>query len=300
MPAFSTTDAAFEGFRLTREQPRAVAAWAGLFVVFSLISAWLLVSTVGPQFMSLQAASQNPTGLSEADAAKILPFYAMVMPVLLVFWSVILCAIYRTVLRPAEGGLGRLRFGADEFRMISLTVILWVLMALGFFFVGLFASLGMAAAGGGVAVNLFGALSLTGGLALGVWVLVRLSLAAPMTFVTGELHLVRAWNLTRGLFWPLLGAYVLAAGLAAVVTVLALVIFTALTGAVLTLGGGSISQVAGLFQVNPTSMAAFLTPAMIVYQLFVAALQAVVCAVMLSPAAVIYAALTRVKADVWA
>ena len=301
MAAFSPTDAAFEGFRLTREQPRVVAVWAGLFLVFSVISALLMVSTVGPQFAALQAASQNPAGLAPADAVKILPFYALVMPVVLVFWSVLLCAVYRAVLRPAEGGLGALRFGVDELRMIALTVILWMLMFFGLFMIGLVASPGMAPAGaGGVSVNPLGAVGLLAGAGAAIWAFVRLSLAAPMTFVTGELHLIRAWTLTRGQFWRLLGAYVLALGLAGVVAVLALVIFTALAGVAVTLRGGAIDQVGKLFEVNPTSMAAFFSPAMIVYQLFTAALQAVLSAVVLAPAAVAYAALSPPQVSAWA
>jgi hypothetical protein len=287
MAAFSPTEAAFEGFRLTREQPRVVAVWAMVFALFSLVSAWLMISTIGPQFPALQAASQNPAGLAEADAVKILPFYALVLPVVLVFWSVLICAVYRAVLRPGESGPGRLRFGADELRMIALTVILFLLVFMAMVVIALVTSTAGAAAG--PVTGLF----MAGGAVFAVWVGIRLSLAAPMTFVTGELHLFRAWALTRGQFWPLAAAYATALGLGGVVAVAASAIFRALVAVVVTVSGGALDHMDQLAQINLTSMAAFLTPATIAYQLFAAGLQAVVCVVIVAPAAVAYAALAR-------
>jgi hypothetical protein len=287
MAAFSPTEAAFEGFRLTREQPRVVAVWAVVFALFSLVSAWLMISTIGTQFPALQAASQNPAGLTEADAVKMLPFYALVLPVVLVFWSVLICAVYRAVLRPAETGPGRLRFGVDELRMIALTVILFMLVFMGMVVIALVASTAGAAAGP------VSALFMAGGAVFAVWVGIRLSLAAPMTFVTGELHLFRAWALTRGHFWPLAAAYATALGLGGVVAVAASAVFRALVAVVLTVSGGGLDHMDQLAQINLTSMAAFLTPATIAYQLFAAGLQAVVSVVILAPAAVAYASLAR-------
>jgi hypothetical protein len=48
MPAFSLTDAAFEGFRLTREKPRVVGAWALLYALMSVVTGVLMIFTIGP------------------------------------------------------------------------------------------------------------------------------------------------------------------------------------------------------------------------------------------------------------
>jgi hypothetical protein len=45
---------------------------------------------------------------------------------------------------------------------------------------------------------------------------VRLSLAPAMTLADGRVSFLRAWALTKGLFWPLLGAYVIALAIAGV------------------------------------------------------------------------------------
>jgi hypothetical protein len=45
---------------------------------------------------------------------------------------------------------------------------------------------------------------------LAIWVLVRLSLAGAITFSERRIHVSKSWELTRGRFWPLAWAYVLA------------------------------------------------------------------------------------------
>jgi hypothetical protein len=298
MPVFSPTDAAFEGFRLTREQPRVVAAWAALYAVMGLVAAMVMISTIGPEFETLRVAAQGGGSSDPAETMrlfrKLAPFYAMILPIVLVFWSVLTCAVYRAVLRPEQRGIGRLRFGADEARMMGLTVLLWLLMFATVFLATLFVTLGgmMTATVGGPIAGLLGAVIGAAGLGVAIWIWARLSLAGPMTFMTGQIHIFRSWALTKGHAMLLVWTYGLAAVLAVVVSLLALVIFTAIAGVLVTLTGGSLADITRIFQPNVTSIAAYFTPAQILYQAFSAVLQVVVYAVLLSPAAVIYAALT--------
>jgi hypothetical protein len=48
MADFSPTQAAFEGFRLTRERPVAVLVWAAAIFVFSLVTTAMLIGMAGP------------------------------------------------------------------------------------------------------------------------------------------------------------------------------------------------------------------------------------------------------------
>ena len=56
---FSVTNAAFEGFRLTREHPRAVLAWTGVLLLLHLATSALLVGMAGPALNDF--AAMDPT-----------------------------------------------------------------------------------------------------------------------------------------------------------------------------------------------------------------------------------------------
>jgi hypothetical protein len=45
--------------------------------------------------------------------------------------------------------------------------------------------------------------------ALAVWVLVRVSLAYPLTFLRGRIVIGEAWRLSHGRFWTLFGGYLI-------------------------------------------------------------------------------------------
>ena len=298
MPAFSLTDAAFEGFRLTREQPRVVGAWALLYGLMSLLTALVMVSTIGPQFGALRAAAQGMMPTDPAEAVRqsrvLAPFLMLMLPLVLVFWSVLTCAVYRAILQPQAGGFGRLRIGGDEVRMMGLIVLLFLLMVSTLAAYRIADSSGaMLAVTGGVAGAVAGnVIRLAAFLAIvAFWV--RLSLAGPITYATREIHVFRSWTLTRGHFWRLAAAYGLAILLSLVVMLLALIIFMAAGWMFAMASGIGLDHVDRVFQPNMTSVAAYFTPAQIFNQVFSAVLLVAVFVVLLSPAAIIHTALTR-------
>jgi len=297
MPAFSLTDAAFEGFRLTRERPRVVAAWAALYAVMSLVSAVLMVATIGPESATLRATAQGVIPSDPAEAARqsriVAPFLMIMLPLILVFWSVLTSAVYRAILQPEETGFGRLRFGSDEIRMMGLIVILFLLSVPTLFFFRMSISLG-AIVGAASGAPIGGLIPVAAFLAiLAFWI--RLSLAGPITYVSREIHVFRSWTLTRGHFWRLAAAYGLAIGLALVVMLLALVIFAAAALAFALSSGIPLAHVERIFQPDMSSIAAYFTPAQIFNQVFSAVLLVAVFVVLLSPAAIIHRTLTAAR-----
>jgi hypothetical protein len=297
MPAFSIPDAAFEGFRLTRERPGVVGAWALLYGLASLVTGVVMILTVGPKFAMLQAAARSRTPPDTAAAMQqieaLAPFFLAVLPLVLLFWSVLTCAVYRAILRPHDGGFGRIRLGADEVRMMGLTVVLWLLMMPTLFFWGLFLGIGgvLASAGGPLAALLQILVQLAA-FGLIAWVWIHLSLAGPLTFVSGEIHIFRSWALARGHFWRLAAAYALALVLAAVIELLAQVIFKATAAVYVTAVGRPLADISKVFEPNMSSLAAYFTPAQVLSEAFWAVLQVVIYAVLISPAVVIHGALT--------
>ncbi len=294
MATFSPTDAAFEGFRITRERPQTLLVWAVAYLAVSLLMAFGLITFFGQTLTELEAmsaAAENDPAQAVALMQAMAPFYAVVIPVGLIIISVWTAAVYRIVLRPHDTGFGYMKLGADELRLVVLMFI-YVLLAMAFTFVVIFAAGILAAAAsvaGGAVAGLLGVVIFLAVMSSFVFVGVRLSLAGPMTFAEQRLRVFGSWTLTRGHFWRLAGAYVLSIILALVVVLLGMVIYAAVAAVLV---GGNIEAVGQVFQPDMTSVGAYFTPAMLIYVIFGAFLGAVQNAVVYAPAAVAYRELT--------
>jgi len=296
--AFSATDAAFEGFRLTREKPVAVLIWAALYLVITLISSLLLVLWAGQDMAAMREVSATATAPADPERAAemmqgLAKIYAIGLPIGLISSGLLTCAVFRAVLRPQDKGLGYLKFGAEELRMILLFVLIFfIFMAVligATLLVGLVTAgvaFAVASAGGGAAAlsTLVGMLGVVAVLAAMVWLAVRLSLAGPMTFVEGRIDLRGAWMMTRGNFWPIFGAGLLAWVLAILVTILGAAI---LFGVGMVVGGG-LSAVDEIMNPDTSSLAAYFTPTFFVVSVFSAIFSALQYAIVIATPAMIY------------
>lgn len=292
--AFSASEAAVEGFRIARREPKTILAWSGVQLIFAIAVTIATVPFVGP-LMALQAQQTPPAKLTAAQLAAVLEpalgFLGAMIPLELALFSVLGAAVYRTVLRPQEKGFFRLKLGGDELRMailwIELGFLLWAVGAMVMFAVLIVGSLvGVAAKdpiGAGLATA---ALCYLIVLAVMVWLAVRLSLAAPLTFATRKVQLFAAWKLTRGRFWPLFGCYLLSVIFMAIVMLATLSVIALVA---LAMSGGSMTDAAkSLGHPDYASFAAYLTPARIVQLLLNALAGGLYWGVAFAPAAVAY------------
>ncbi len=290
---FSSGDAAFEGFRLTQEAPRVVLIWALFHLIVSFVSATALILLGGDFLLQADNAAEMTTEELAVFMRDMAPAYLTLAPIGLLVVSVAAAAVYRIYLRPEEAAeRGYLRFGADEIRLIGLTLIYYLLTLGGALALSLLAAIGagLASLAGQGAMALVG-----GGMLLffgGLWlyVLVRLSLAPVLTFDQQRLVVFGSWSLTRGHFWAMFGAYLLALVSIIVVSLLAMVIFAALAGIATVAMGGSMASVGEAFQPDFSSFGAYVSIQTVLYLVFNAVLTAIYYPVILAPQVMAYKA----------
>lgn len=295
--AFSSSDTAFEGFRLTREKPVAVAIWAGVQLAATVIFAALGATLLSGELQAIQTYSASPTP-DPAGAAAIMGALAKICAVLLVpavlLFATTTCAVYRAVLRPQEKAFGYVRLGGDELRqflicLVFVAMLLAAMMVLVFVLTFVSAGIGMlASAPAESMIALAVPLSQLAWIVLFVWLAVRMSLTGPMTLARGRLSLRDGWMLTRGHFWRLLGCYFIAAVLSLLVALLGLAIVMA--GAMLI--GGGMAGIGEVMNPDTTSLAARFTPVAIFVMAASAIFNALQNTIVYAPAAVAYAELS--------
>jgi hypothetical protein len=251
MARFSPTEAAFEGFRITRERPRVVFVWVLASLAYSFLLGLMALFTLGPEFPQILNAIRSPT-METKDfwrAISLLwPFLIIAAPTFLMFQAVMNCAMYRMILRPHESSRAFLRLGADELRVAGVILVYTAVWTLVLFLTMATALMG-GVFGGPVAAFLGSVLTAAAGF-YSVLVLVRLSLAAPISFAEQRFTLAASWAITRGQFWRLFGTYVLAFVLGIVTLVLMWVVVALVEVVILTIGGVPLTAV-GAPSANP-------------------------------------------------
>jgi hypothetical protein len=206
----SPLGASLEGFRLMARRPGALALWMGCVGL-------AIVVFIG----AVYAASLSAPQIVRTGGGAILVLGALI-PVGLYAGSVVTAAVYRTLLRPGDKGLGFVRLGPDELRLFAVSLILFVAFFALFFTVLV----------GGVAIFElaklrpdFHAPQVTAGYAIVTTIVFLLaftkaSLALPMTFVEKRIRVLGSWNLTSPAFLRLLATFTLVLILIVVVAAL--------------------------------------------------------------------------------
>lgn len=210
--ATSVTDSAFEGFRLTRDRPLTLVGWA-IFGVVAWIPLIVVIGlVVGPVFLAQMAQAASGAETTTPDFTTMFGAIWAAIGVMVIGFILInaiqTAAIYRSVLKPAERGWAYLRIGADEFRLVVLSIAMFLLWMIAFGGAVLLLMMAVGAAGdaGGILIGIVGGIALT---CLAVWIGIRLSLAAAITFAEGRISLFGSWGLTKDRFWPIFGMYLL-------------------------------------------------------------------------------------------
>jgi hypothetical protein len=208
MSRFSPSDAAMEGFRLSRNHPGVLLAWAAVYFGGLMLIFLVMTATLGPEFIAAARKGGFFSGdLDDASdlLAHSLPAFLLVLGLSALLWSIMTAGVLRLVLRPSQHGFAHLRVGRDELRLTLANLIcvgIYVATAI----VGLVLYQAARASG-----PLATAVTVIATLVFVFWIGVRLSLLLPTVFQTGRISLGDAWSRTKGHFWPLLGMLMLAA-----------------------------------------------------------------------------------------
>ena len=279
MARFSVTDAATSGFGVIRREPLAVLVWGVLvllvFVLPLIGLSWGLVSQSVGLFKS--AAAQSATTAPGADAdmmAQMMRLQSQIIGLDLIgalfgvsLYAVIGGAVFRSLLEPERRGFFFLRVGQQELWLALLflteVILAYIVMIVGMLLVMLLAGLGYAigSSGGSTAgravaslIGVVGGLGVFGAL---VWAGLRLSMAAPLTFIDRQFRLFESWDFTRGQSWRLLGMFVL---VALIIFGLELVLYGGLGLGVLAVGSGMVANLQALEHQPPEAWMRALLP----------------------------------------
>ena len=253
MAIFSVTDAAFAGFRLLREHPKAILFWATLQTAATLILSFLLLGLSASQTANFQILEHpDPNNPQAAVAAMVAlgPMFLVLLVFAVAVSAVLQTAAYRAFLTPSDDRWGYLRLGRAEVRTAAVMVVLGSMLVL-FVLVLVFVVAMGVAIGHLLPVALHGVVNLlafVGTFVALAFVFARFSLAAPASFAEGRLQVMRSWKMTEGHVTQLLSAYLLMWVTLLAMLLLVVLIFAALMGAVALLTGNGLPEVAAALQ----------------------------------------------------
>ena len=226
MDDFSFGGAIGAGFRVIGRNPLAVLIWAAAYLLLVGLPTAAFMANIIPAMAA--AAQQASTHVGRPDPAQFMAWRAGVFGWQPGLWllsvvttTLLMGAMFRAVLQPEAGHWGYLRLGRQEL-WLGLTYLVLLVMAFILMFVlfipmaisiGVIAAIGQHGGSQAGGVTLLVIAGIVGFGAI-LWVLLRLSLALPMSFAKGRFLLYESWDLTRGHALKMFGVYLaLAIGL---------------------------------------------------------------------------------------
>ena len=223
--SFQPTEAAFEGFRIVRRTPMTVVWWGVAYVAFFLV----FFAVAGRGLLDIMAQAQVLEGGGEPTWDEVRPLLigygnlvAMGLPLAMVSGAVLSAAVARSVIEPGRSAFGYMRLGMDELRVLGVSLILGFILGLVWMAT---CTIPIALIATAQAANLpwlwlLFPIVVLAGLALTIWLAVRLSLAIPIVIAERRFAVFDSFRMTRGRFWPLLGMVILTVVMSLLVSLL--------------------------------------------------------------------------------
>ena len=282
MARFSVTDAATSGFGVIRREPLAVLVWGAVILVVLVLPICGLSLGLFSQLAAVSKGFANTPGApAPTDPAmmdQMMRFESQLIGLDLAaalfavaMYAVIAGAVFRAVLEPEQKRFFFLRVGGQELwlGLLFLTqgILTYIVFFVGMLVVALLAGLGyLAGSSGGTssgvtAAILVGVVAGLGAYGTLIWALLRLSMAAPMSFTQRQFRLFESWDFTRGQGWRLLGMFAL---VMLIILGLELVLYGVIGVGLLAVGGGIAPFIQSLQTRSPDAVIRALAPIFVV------------------------------------
>ncbi len=276
--AFSAADSAFEGFRIAREKPLAVVAWAVLLFLNGVVSWYVMVTQAGPELQTYSALSPGDVASMTRTVSAFVRAFAILLPLWLVVHSVLAASVNRVVLRPDDRGFLWMKVGADEARQAVVLIVLGLMSFAAYMAAAMLTSVVMGlvlGSAGGMGVGSSAVILATGVAFIAaacafLVILARLAVASPMTFDLKRIEIFAASQITQGRFGQMLGAYLLALAMVALVDLLIFVIFLSIAAVI----AGGVNVAMETLQPKFATLSYYFSPLRILYLAFTSVMSA--------------------------
>jgi hypothetical protein len=286
--SFSATEAAFEGFRIVRRNPLLILFWALAYVIFFALFFAIAGAQLPAIFAQLQALEGGEPDISDMQALgqSYAAFLVLGAPLALLLGAILNAAVARGVLRPSEKAFGYLRLGADELRVLAVSVvvglaILAVYMGLVMVVVLAASLIGASNQGAGILTGVVLGLA---ALAVLVWLVIRLSLAVPITVAEKRIAPFASFAVTKGKVLPILGMAVIAFIMSILVSLLGSIVSLPLV----MMAGGGLEQLATMEGLTVVQIVQAAAPGLVAWGVLNAVVSALQLAVLYAPFSAAY------------
>ncbi len=207
MASLSVGDAVGAGFKLIGQRPVSVFVWGLFTIVFGVLPALGMVSSMmGPMMDMVQNAKLHPDAPPPQDMFRHSYAHMMFMNPLVQLLSaavktMVAAAVFRAVLEPNRKAFAYLRISMQEVWVLLVKIVKGIVVgagAIAAFLVGALVVVAIGHFASHMAAGIAACVLVIVGVIGLFWVLLRLSLATPMSFEERNFRLFESWKVTRG------------------------------------------------------------------------------------------------------
>jgi len=240
---------AFAGFDLVARRPLTIVGWAVFILVLGILPVAGVMAAMGPAFADLVALGKAGGEPTPDQMMPLITTWYTANPILWVLSLLVRVmlagAVFRAVLEPKNSGWAYLRLGMGEVMLGLVVICMSILLGVGaMIWVAVSAGVGIALWQASHAATIgFGIVSGVALVVAMIWLSLRFSLAAPMSFAERNFRLFESWTVTRGNAFNLL--------LVAIIIVLIVMVLEAVIGALAFAGVFAATGMVGPHNLDP-------------------------------------------------